>query len=60
MKENLLHDARQFLESAEWYAERGMWIVRLGTTSLANRLIGIPYRRGYLLVCFYRLSLWRT
>ena len=34
VKEMLIRDARDFLNSWRWYAERG-----------------IPFRRGYLLVC---------
>lgn len=34
MKDLLLDDARDFLNSKQWYSDRG-----------------IPFRRGYLLVC---------
>ena len=51
VKELLLEDARDFLKSKQWYADRGMFLM-FPTTLVFCCLIhflGIPFRRGYLL-----------
>lgn len=54
VKEMLLEDAREFLVSQPWYAARGWYYLCMRRYSAtADTLIGIPFRRGYLLVRVY-------
>jgi chaperone BCS1 len=51
IKELILEDARDFLKSKQWYADRGTTFV-LPSGSMPHHLThlsGIPFRRGYLL-----------
>ena len=51
IKELILEDARDFLKSKQWYADRGTTFV-LPSGSMPyylTHLSGIPFRRGYLL-----------
>ena len=51
IKELLLEDARDFLKSKQWYADRGTFLM-FPSSSVFCHLIhssGIPFRRGYLL-----------
>jgi chaperone BCS1 len=51
IKDLLLEDARDFLKSKRWYADRGTTLI-LPSSSIRcqlTHLSGIPFRRGYLL-----------
>jgi chaperone BCS1 len=51
--ERIERDIKSFLERRKWYADRGQCLELSICTSIYNRIdkyvIGIPYRRGYLL-----------
>jgi mitochondrial chaperone BCS1 len=49
IKEFLLEDARDFMNSKQWYAERGTSYTPFITLASNRRILGIPFRRGYLL-----------
>jgi chaperone BCS1 len=51
VKELLLEDARDFLKSKQWYADRGTFLVSPSSSVFCYLIhfLGIPFRRGYLL-----------
>ncbi|KAG8713368.1 hypothetical protein FRC09_018804 [Ceratobasidium sp. 395] len=47
--DRILSDVRAFMERGKWYAERGRFDILLCHILETGTVIGIPYRRGYLL-----------
>jgi chaperone BCS1 len=49
IREFLLEDARDFMKSRQWYADRGTSPILLSMFWNLTKSSGIPFRRGYLL-----------
>ena len=49
IRELILEDARDFMKSRQWYADRGTYLILLSMLRHLTNLSGIPFRRGYLL-----------
>jgi chaperone BCS1 len=49
IRDFLLEDARDFIKSRQWYADRGASLILLSMLLHLTHSSGIPFRRGYLL-----------
>ena len=51
VSERILDDLREFIGNPHWYSQRGNFNVKilLHSISIKSKMLGVPYRRGYLL-----------